>query len=882
MNKSSTTSTSRRTAYERYKETTRGFRDGLANLIPSSSKIRLVSVDDLAKAVDYISNQSKKQNVVLTIDKSLLDNLEESIQLREAVVATYEDVPQDDGHVYMISILKYCHEVLLQCRRRFKKNRALLKAKAPAIIDTNKEEKTESLPSAWYSSIGQFDALQIESDTEDEYGDVSSSSDDQELDIRLEKNPTKEYSIENDLIKGSKAFQVYLFFLSAEKLFSLVTDACKALNDGMTNLQSSGESFEYVNHHTTLLILQTTATINLAIEQMRYLEETFFFEQEVLRNMYQVIALLMFPKPIHQIQTILHMYPLFIGIEIAGFCVQHSFLGTNVSISDKVERLLDYFDVDQSKRKQIESICHTISPLADPDNEVHRDGVDKLMPSKENAVLKYQKSDTNLQWHHVGRLGGRMQILYTLAQVERIENELCNEDDETLTNYCVEAAHTRCFANQVEDMLYWKKLVLVLNYHQEMKSFQNFTHLKDNQFSLCTLLLNTCIDAGEITSALSFHALVYGTSVLKAANNYKRSNVISRLTYRKFCNQQDEVRGYSFCSTMGRVLNTKERRKDHPLLDMAFGHPLLGGNILLLYTFYFNMENGFLASDINMQTLTALHLYNALRQRNILSKIDLLDMLGRALNKSSVVWPTGKPEVGGFLGSIFRAWGAPLRVLEQCVSFLEIRDFETIILNAKPTNIRKEILPMIRHLDKWQQTSIIRVVLLVTMWKKHFNIKNFLASTSNVSTAFRCIKYHDFKCPNGELHCKNNCHDVFVQQADILNGAIRSEHELLSFNWFKVAMVLDSFVVGLFEALGINSLIVVFMKVYKYPQSRIKTADQEIQFGRYVCLKFLADLVFRELDYEPNIDLCVNSAKAAEFMEDFFTNVTKKNDLTFF
>ena len=206
-------------AYHRYKKTTRAFRDCLAKLIPK--KMRLVSVSDLATAAEYVLNASKKSSSSkksFRIQQNLLDNLKETIKLREAVGATYAD-DSDDGHQHIIETLKYCHAVLCSSRVHLQRR---------ATSETGSGPRAE---------MGRYGIL---SDDDSDHEDQEAEEDLDDLPRpNRPSEPLKDYSIENDLCNGSLAFQANLFFLTAETLFETVIDAYETLKQKTTALKES-------------------------------------------------------------------------------------------------------------------------------------------------------------------------------------------------------------------------------------------------------------------------------------------------------------------------------------------------------------------------------------------------------------------------------------------------------------------------------------------------------------------------------------------------------------------------------------------------------------------------------------------------------------------
>ena len=105
--------------YKRYKTTTRFVQQQLAELVP----FPVETVSSLQKAADFIhgavvqngnkTRRGKGLSLGKRLHKKLIENLEESIALRQLVGATYgEEQNADETHKHMILVLKYCHSKL--------------------------------------------------------------------------------------------------------------------------------------------------------------------------------------------------------------------------------------------------------------------------------------------------------------------------------------------------------------------------------------------------------------------------------------------------------------------------------------------------------------------------------------------------------------------------------------------------------------------------------------------------------------------------------------------------------------------------------------------------------------------------------------------------
>ena len=206
---------SRRGAYERYKTTTKAFSDFLALLTP----FPLITVSDLAKAADHVASIITTTNDL----KALLESLNETIHLREKVGATYEK-NADDGHHYIIQVLKYCRSVFNASQSKLEKDVRQLSSKTKDLPSPTSiiNEDNKSYNNIEQQQYGQFYPLRKYSCDDDDDDDKNSSEDElQSIEEKVELlSNSEKYSINDDLIKGSLAFQATPFFLTAEKLFS--------------------------------------------------------------------------------------------------------------------------------------------------------------------------------------------------------------------------------------------------------------------------------------------------------------------------------------------------------------------------------------------------------------------------------------------------------------------------------------------------------------------------------------------------------------------------------------------------------------------------------------------------------------------------------------
>jgi hypothetical protein len=109
-----------------------------------------------------------------------------------------------------------------------------------------------------------------------------------------------------------------------------------------------------------------------------------------------------------------------------------------------------------------------------------------------------------------------------------------------------------------------------------------------------------------------------------------------------------------------------------------------------------------------------------------------------------------------------------------------------------------------------------------------------------------------------------------------LQEQIANEQEMLSFNWLKVGQVLDGLIEKLFGSLGITALTEDYREF-----SGCETAPTFDEFlDRNIVNKFLAEIVFRELDFQDKSEIYVNSKN--DLMSVCLTKIATRESMTFF
>lgn len=81
----------------------------------------------------------------------------------------------------------------------------------------------------------------------------------------------------------------------------------------------------------------------------------------------------------------------------------------------------------------------------------------------------------------------------------------------------------------------------------------------------------------------------------------------------------------------------------------AAWNPLLAGSLLLAVVAGTNVAQSIEFADKTFQIRTTLHLYDALRQRDLISQVEVLELISTIFSSDTHVWFGGKPEQKDYL-----------------------------------------------------------------------------------------------------------------------------------------------------------------------------------------------------------------------------------------
>mmetsp|Transcript_18106 Transcript_18106/g.27415 ORF Transcript_18106/g.27415 Transcript_18106/m.27415 type:complete len:936 (+) Transcript_18106:57-2864(+) len=891
-------SLSRGSAYDHYKQTTIKVRDSLSTLVP----FQLLSVSDLAKAVNYISGAQDDTKIAAVVNdkpdffEELINDLNVTISLREKVGATYAH-DYNDGHHYIIEVLKHCREAL----------RTVYSCSA-----TNNQDQKKRVSSQFQVLLHSFDDDEDEATVEDEQQEDASI---RRRDLKMAETK-KEYSIEDDLIKGSLVFQASMFFLTAENLFSIVVDAYETLHKQLTSNDkpSNTESITYV--------MQAAAVVNNVLKNVSYFEKTFLLESPQFHSIYHIFAVLIFQNEISEMEAILS--PDYLAEDpsycskFVSQCIRFGFLGAEFYFSEIFDKIFnEYFALDLKGKRKLnpellkhlkdlsQKICATTEFAC-----LHQSTVDNTVQSYPSHIAFFKADGTQkeielfpVQWlKNYEFLGGKVGLLCTFSKIE----SFWTRDQPETTNNQVNAEMSM---QQMLDSLWIQKLfptLSIMDRDGDLKRLRSSMRMPmyEKTMPFLRIFEDTCPETTEenfvdcrgfsFASVFSIHSLVYGSFILQ--NESKRIAVLSKLTLAKFQNQLADL----FRSLSAHTIKVSSKISSRNIIMInetltvalhqiskycetsseeiqASLNPLLSGSFLNAVSYSSSLERGFINWEGRYATRAILHLYNGLRKRKLMDAVDLLDVLDRIFSPlEQETWQTdGKPEIGNLMRSFFMAVsGEHGSVIDQYINFLK----ET--KKHKLVNLRNA-----KQLPTEKQIALMRAKYLFRLGSKHRKVrcKLDLSGPAQASSSHALLFSKDNK-ENQSNRCDflSSLFDLgesCSRETKLLTQKMKDDSELLSLNWFVVGHHIDVFWLRLLEDLDINEL------VEEYNNMSGGRRQQKVGNNFYdPCLVnvFLANAVFRELDFVDDDSQLIKSKQVAKLMTEYFTNVATLKTSTFF
>lgn len=333
------------TYYQEYKEATKAVFHGLSSLVPSN--VPLVSVNDLARASDFIFDSSLQINQFLNsccaeeeegelvlakkvkefhqmipqtifVPHSLIQKLEATIELRSKVMHKYiHEDSNDHGHAHILLVLRYSLDVLNACRKLTKSvkqlaNKLFARWNKTATSTTNGHIKEDG-DNVNSSFTNRFDVLISLNNKGDDLGDTDeddeNNSDEEKSNRKLDEmiqerkdgikssapditEATDIYSIEEDLIKGSDRLQACSLLFTMESLLEIVSSKYKSLKERMRNNDCSDPHY----------LMYCAVVTNKCIQSIQSAEAALVLDFPYLSSIFAILGIVLLPEHITRLE----------------------------------------------------------------------------------------------------------------------------------------------------------------------------------------------------------------------------------------------------------------------------------------------------------------------------------------------------------------------------------------------------------------------------------------------------------------------------------------------------------------------------------------------------------------------------------------------------
>lgn len=197
-------------------------------------------------------------------------------------------------------------------------------------------------------------------------------------------------------------------------------------------------------------------------------------------------------------------------------------------------------------------------------------------------------------------------------------------------------------------------------------------------------------------------------------------------------------------------------------------------------------------ADRFFQTRTAIHLYDALRQRNLIRPIQNLDIIDGVCSTDLCGRPSGKRSED-FLGSFLRARCHNPISARSCVDHLRTEYTKT----KKEAQTRSET----SSCTGLSHQTVVDLVLLLNHFLRGYRFRTSQAEM--LSPIVKLLFSREFPQPEDHDDVANLC----LFDGKLLQDGIAVERDILRIHWLKVGDLLDRLFVELYESLGFTELI---------------------------------------------------------------------------
>ena len=662
--------------YHVYKAATTRFKDQLANLIPAET-FNLDIVNSFLDAADYIKDNK------IPIDDSMLRNLRLAISVRKKYSQNLVD-GGDEGHSYFLLVLNYCLQVLKQC-----------KLNSRLELSNNKKDDKDEINCDAENFCNRFDALSMLDDiNEDEDSD---EEEDRDITSERPEPPSKEYSY-NDLMHFPDRAKCLLFIDTMAYHAHEYSRVLKNLKETM-RMEAKGE---YSTKTLPVEIMCQGIAANSIIRNIQHLENELFAECPALNDSPYRVLVCCFMSPMvnmlsdsaRQISPLAKKWKDDFAFAFFADIVEAVFRCRQKQIPDIADRFIRRWkmpNVDKihwlahlSARLAIKNVC----TKAESETKRWRpnEHIDDFL-ERDEAWLREDRQDPF--W---ASINGDNSILNTMKILEGFGSGVCpscrpeEESNAFLAKLLSFGGNVWRDSNPVSSIrgdLDTTLIAIMMQYTQSKWRIDGGeVPMEKQMLPLVSLFRKGCEFKPRPSFALIFalHAMLMSIFELQGDGDISRIRDLAKNSFDRFMSQAGEHLELDIpCPSKREAclqVITSLKRVTEPSDDADFSqthsltsedlhnlliwNPMSAGMLLAYTNIFISLSGGFYAMSLNEDLSVVLHLYNALKRRNLVDDdLPLLADIDRYFEKSKSIWNGWeKPDQGKFVYRLHLSMGA--------------------------------------------------------------------------------------------------------------------------------------------------------------------------------------------------------------------------------
>jgi len=606
-------------------------------------------------------------------------------------------------------MLRYCQTVLRKCRKIYvaaSQNNS--KTSDSCKVGTTKVDNNDGISD-------RFEALKVNDDEQEESEEVD------DLHIERPSQPGREYSIEKDLIEGDDTMHAKSFVFQTNMLMQMVVYHFKTLKGKIEHIKKSHlelgieyESSSLADSGIASHTMICSACVNLALEEIKFLEVSLVAEAPSLKSYYHVIARLIYPSFVKNLEESCSRESLrknsSIALDFVAKAVEYGFRTPADDGYNKVQEdiskvfskqtkidgkmCLNVFVIIQSLttlevapwwvlndkrlqpivnhcRKNLDQFCNMtgntpsgwsnffVAALSIPG--MNEDDVKGILQSQ-SRLQAIVKSFPSI-WHNQ-IMSMDPSIQFSESKWDEKLNPAGGINDPKIDDYFYGTFHVP-FTNRVSSK-------------ESQTLFDScFGGLLPQFFPLLQGYVKYLKDGDSTVPyslTLTVHAMIFG--VLHLQGDLERIAMASKNVSEKYYSQIQFVIDHSDpteCNIpyLQRIKASQVASKSDETNKLALWNPLCAGCFLLQITYLQNLMLSARTLDLNNEMVIVLHLLNAFKVRKIIQDdgIKYLEQIETALSSSKAIWGEQKP-MCSFISAFLIATGDPISASKKVADFV--------------------------------------------------------------------------------------------------------------------------------------------------------------------------------------------------------------------